>query len=202
MDIQVLSTVPGIGFNYWAKPEDALEVAQFINDDLAKVVKEGRGRFIGLGTVPMQDPQLAIAEMKRCVRELGFPGIQIGSHVNDWNLDNPALEPFWQAVSELSVAVFVHPWDMQNGPRHAKHWFPWLVDMPNETGLAIASMLLGGVYDRWPNLRVCFAHGGGTACQIIGRMDHGFLARPDLCQTATNTPPKYILHARLTKLLL
>lgn len=190
VDIQVLSTVPGIGFNYWAQPEDALEVAKFINDDMAAVVKASPQCFVALGTVPMQSPQLAIQEMRRCVLELGMPGIQIGTHVNDWNLDAPELDPFWAAVAELDACVFVHPWDMQSGPRYCRHWFPWLLDMPHETSMAIASMLMGGVYDRYPNLRVCFAHGGGSICNLLGRIEHGFNARPDLCQTVTKTSPR------------
>lgn len=193
----MLSTIPGIGFNYWAQPQDALEVAQFINNDLARVigdrVRPGRCNFVGLGTVPLQDPQRAVAELRRCVLELGFPGVQIGTHVNDWNLDAPELEPFWAAVDELDACVFVHPWDMRGGPRYRQHWFPWLLDMPNETAVAIASMLLGGVYDRWPRLRVCFAHGGGSIGQIIGRIEHGFHARPDLCQTRSRTSPRQAL---------
>ncbi len=190
VDIQVLSTVPGIGFNYWARPCDALHVAHFINNDIARVVKENPGKFVGLGTVPLQDPELAIQELRRCVVELGMPGVQIGTHVNDWNLDAPELDPFWRSVSELDACVFVHPWDMQSGQRYSKFWFPWLIDMPNETSLAIASIIMGGAYDRYPNLRVCFAHGGGSIAQLIGRIDHGFAARPDLCQTVTTVPPR------------
>lgn len=129
-------------------------------------------------------------ELRRCVKDLGLVGVQIGSHVNDWNLDAPELDVFWQAVVELDVCVFVHPWNMQEGPRHAKHWFPWLIDMPNETTLAIGSVLMGGVYDRWPSLRLCFAHGGGSIIQLLGRIQHGFEVRPDLCQTRTSVPPK------------
>lgn len=189
----MLSTVPGIGFNYWAKAEDALEVAQFINDDLARTVRESPECFLALGTLPMQSPALAIQELRRCVLDLGMPGVQIGTHVNDWNLDAPELEPFWAAIVELDACVFVHPWDMQNGPRYSRHWFPWLLDMPHETSMAIASMLMGGVYDRWPTLRVCFAHGGGSIVNLLGRIEHGFNARPDLCQTATTTSPRMSL---------
>lgn len=118
-----------------------------------------------------------------------MPGVQIGTHVNDWNLDVAELEPFWAEVARLDACIFVHPWDMQKGPRYAKHWFPWLLDMPNQTAVAMASMLMGGVYDKWPSLRVCFAHGGGSAPMLMGRIQHGFEARPDLCQTGTTNSP-------------
>jgi len=189
VDVQVLSTVPGIGFNYWARGEDALHVARFINDDLARNVREAPDRFMALGTVPMQSPDLAVQELRRCILELGMPGVQIGTHVNDWNLDDPALDSFWNEASVLSASIFVHPWDMRTGPRYERHWFPWLLDMPHETSMAVGSMLMGGVLDRWPGLQVCFAHGGGSIAQLMGRIEHGFYARPDLCQTATKMSP-------------
>ena len=84
-----------------------------LNDDLAETVAQNPKRFIGLGTVPMQDPELAIQEMKRCLFQLGLAGIQIGSHIGEWNLDAPELTPFWAACNDLQVPIFVHPWDME-----------------------------------------------------------------------------------------
>ena len=134
--VQVLSTIPVL-FNYWAKPDDCLVVSKLLNDDLAKVVASKPDRFVGLGTVPMQSPELAIQEMKRCVFELGFAGIQIGSHINDWNLDASELDPFWKACNDLEIPVFIHPWDMQQDGRMKKYWFPWLIGMPCETTIVI-----------------------------------------------------------------
>lgn len=97
VDVQVLSTVP-VMFSYWAKAADALDLAQFLNDDLAGKVRQDPSRFVGLGTVPLQDPVLAAEEIKRCVVDLGMSGIQIGSHVNQWNLDAPQLTPIWKVL--------------------------------------------------------------------------------------------------------
>ena len=145
MTVQVLSTVP-VMFSYWAKPDDALAMSRFLNDQLCESIKKHPTRFIGLGTVPMQAPDLAIKEMLRCRNELGFPGVQIGSHVNEWNLDAPELEPFWEAVEKSETTVFVHPWDMlQAGDRLKKYWFPWLIGMPTETAIGIGSLIFGGV---------------------------------------------------------
>ena len=105
IDVHVLCTVP-VMFSYWAKPADTCVVAQFLNDDLARTVAENPTRFIGLGTLPMNSPEGAVLEMQRCVRELGFRGVQIGSHVNDWNLDAPELLPFWEEAERLQCVVF------------------------------------------------------------------------------------------------
>lgn len=177
--VQVLSVIPVL-FNYWAKGEDALESSKFLNDFTASVVNKHPTRFIGLGTLPMQDPKLAIKELERCVKELGLPGVEIGSHINDWNLSAPELFPIFQAAEELGAAIFVHPWDMMAKEKMDKYWLPWLVGMPAESSLAICSMIFGGVLERLPNLRVAFAHGGGSFPATIGRIEHGYNCRPDL----------------------
>jgi aminocarboxymuconate-semialdehyde decarboxylase len=129
----------------------------------------------------MQAPELAVKELERCVKKLGMPGVQIGSNVNGRNLDDPSLFPVFQAAAELGAAVFVHPWEMLGKERMAKYWTPWLVGMPAETALAVTSMIFGGVLERLPTLRVAFAHGGGSFPATVGRISHGFRARPDLC---------------------
>jgi aminocarboxymuconate-semialdehyde decarboxylase len=192
VSMQALSTVP-VMFSYWAQPRDGLDLARLLNDHLAEVVRAHPNRFAGLGTLPMQAPDLAIAEMERCSRELGLAGVQIGSHVNDWNLDHPALFPVWQAAERLGLAVFVHPWDMLGRERMTKYWLPWLVGMPAETCLAICSLIFGGVLERLPRLRVCFAHGGGSFPGTIGRIEHGFQVRPDLCAVDNPKSPREYL---------
>ena len=190
--VQVLSTVP-VMFAYWARPADGLDLSRLLNDHIARVVADHPGRFIGLGTIPLQDSSLAVGELERCIRDLGFPGVQIGTHVNQHNLDDPALSPVWEAAETLGAAVFVHPWDMVGKDRMARYWLPWLVGMPAETCLAICSLIFGGVLERFPRLRICFAHGGGSFAGTFGRIAQGFAARPDLVAVDNPIPPQEYL---------
>ena len=189
VNVQVLSTVP-VMFSYWAKSEDAYDLSRILNDHIAGVCADYPDRFIGLATLPMQDPELAARELERCVKELGLQGVEIGSHINEWNLDVETLEPVYAAAEELDAAIFVHPWDMMGKDEMRKYWLPWLVGMPAETSRAMCSVIFGGILDRYPDLRFCFAHGGGSFPMTIGRIEHGFNVRPDLVQLHTQTNPR------------
>lgn len=191
--VQVLSTIP-VMFSYWAKAVDALEVARFLNDHIAEIVVKYPKRFIGLGTIPLQDINLSVVELRRCMSELGLAGVQIGSHVNDLNLNDPHFYPFYEEAEKLGASIFVHPWDMMGKEKMQKYWLPWLVGMPAESSLAICSMIFGGIFEKFPKLRVAFAHGGGSFPATIGRIEHGFNVRPDLVAIDNTVDPRSYLN--------
>lgn len=187
--VQVLSTIPVL-FNYWAKPVDGMETSRFFNDHIADTVVKNPQRFIGIGTVPLQDVDLAIKEMERCVTELKMPGLEIGSNINGDNLSAKKFFPFYKRAEELGCSLFVHPWEMMGETQMQQYWLPWLVGMPAETSRAICSMIFGGVLESFPKLKVAFAHGGGSFPLTIGRIEHGFNVRPDLVQKDNAINPR------------
>ena len=190
IDVQVLSTVP-VMFSYWTKPADGLEIAKFLNDHVVDVATEFPLRFVGLGTLPMQNISLAVRELERC-KQVGLKGVQIGTNINQQNLSEPQFLDFFTACVEQDMAVFVHPWDMMGEADMQKYWLPWLVGMPAEVSRAICSVIFSGVLEKLPDLRICFAHGGGSFPATIGRIDHGFNVRPDLFPDNPHSPRKYL----------
>ena len=196
IDVQVLSTVP-VMFCYWTKTKvDAVRLSQYINDDMAEVCKQYPKKFIPLGQLPLQFPDEAIKEMRRCVA-MGFKGFQIGTHVNNWELSDENLFPVFAEAEKLDVGIMVHPWDMMGAAEHgAKYWLPWLVGMPAETTRSMCHVFMSGLLNKLPKLRILFAHGGGSFAYTAGRIQHGYNCRPDLCATdAPEGPTSYLANS-------
>jgi aminocarboxymuconate-semialdehyde decarboxylase len=189
--MQVLSTIP-VMFHYWAKATDAYDTSRFLNDHIAEIVAKYPNRFFGLGTIPMQSAELAIKEIERC-KKIGLSGIEIGSNVNDLNLNERQFFPIYEALQALDMSVFVHPWNMMGTKQIQQYWMPWLVGMPAETTRSICAMIFGGVFERFPKLKVAFAHGGGTFPATIGRIEQGYKARPDLTALDNDVNPREYL---------
>ncbi|MFA5573670.1 MAG: amidohydrolase family protein [Brumimicrobium sp.] len=189
--VQVVCTVP-VMFSYWAKPNDGLQVSEFLNDHIIDLTVRYPKNYIGLGTIPMQDTDLAIQELER-IHKLGMKGIQIGSNIQGLNLNEERFFPIFEACERLGMAVLIHPWNMMGFDEIQKYWLPWLVSMPAETSRAVCSMIFGGVFERLPNLRVCFCHAGGSFFATIGRIEHGFNCRPDLVAIDNKRNPREYL---------
>jgi aminocarboxymuconate-semialdehyde decarboxylase len=164
----------------------------FLNDHLAEICSLYPRHYIGLATVPMQDTYLAIQELERC-KKLGLPGIQIGSNINNKNLSEPEFMPIYEACESLGLAIMVHPWNMMGKGDMEKYWLPWLVGMPAETSRAACSMIFSGVFEKYPRLRVCFSHAGGSFLPTIGRIAHGYECRPDLVAVDNPVHPRSYL---------
>jgi aminocarboxymuconate-semialdehyde decarboxylase len=177
VDMQVLAPTV-FTFFYEQEPALALACAMLQNDEIAAETKRHPGRFVGLGGVPLQAPELAAGELKRAMT-LGLRGAMIGSNVNGRNLDDPALEPFWAAAAALGAFIFVHPHAGAAAERLGSYYLKNLVGLPFETTVAGASLVFGGVLERHPGLKVCLSHGGGFLPYQAGRFRHGFEVRPE-----------------------
>lgn len=188
IDIQVLSPIP-VTFSYWSDPLHGLELAKFQNDFIASCVAKYPDRFLGLGTVPLQDTALAIREMERAIDDLHLRGLQIGTNVNGKNLNDESLREFFIAAHEKNVPLFVHPWNTVGKERMTQYNFMYMVGMPSETALAAGSIIMSGMLEELPNLKICFAHGGGSLPYILSRMDKGWTVWPHVRKTVH--PPSH-----------
>jgi len=189
VDIRSLSIMPL--FNYDADPELGVEYCRMQNEVLAKAVKAHPDRFVGLATVPLQEPQEAANELQRAMKELSMKGVEIGDGVNGNNLDWPRLWPFYEKAQELGAFILCHPSSPPGVERMAKYGLWNLIGFPTATSLAIASLIFGGVLEDFPKLKFCFAHGGGFVPYQLGRLDCGFRVRPDCREIIKKAPSEY-----------
>jgi aminocarboxymuconate-semialdehyde decarboxylase len=191
VDFQVVSATPVL-FAYDRDPEDALDCARLFNDACLELTSCGKGRLLPLCQVPLQDVDKACAELSRAMRA-GHVGVEIGNHVGAKNLDDEGILTFLQHAAAEDAAVFVHPWDMMAPERTAKYMMGWTVGMPAETQLSLASLVLGGGFDRLPRtLRIAFAHGGGSFAFLLGRLENAWRRQPKARGDAEHPPGHYL----------
>jgi aminocarboxymuconate-semialdehyde decarboxylase len=168
------------------------ESSQIVNDGIVKAMKEAPERHIGLGQVPLQDTDLAIKELKRCINELGFRGLQIGARVTEnEELSAPRLDPFWAAVQELDVPMLIHPSSFSSA-RLAPHHFLNIIGNPLDTTTGVHYLIFDGVMERFPNLKFVLSHGGAFTSHYFARMDHAYGARPDCRDRIHQLPSTYL----------
>lgn len=188
--LQMISPVP-VMLCYWGPPEATDAFARMQNDFIAGVVAKHPGRFVGAGTVALQDAKRAVRELER-LKAMEFPALEIGSHVNGRDFDDPALFEFFAAAAQHDMAVFVHPQGPSIGQeRMGQYYLPFMVGYPADSALAAARLVLGGVLERLPRLRICFAHGGGSFPAALGRLDHGHRVRPEAKKLIAQPPSHY-----------
>lgn len=190
IDMQILSlSVPMV---YWAEPELAVILAQLVNDEYARVAKEHPDRFGGFATLPLQEVDRAVEEMERAILDLGLQGVYIGTNVNGTDFDDPVLRPFFQRAQELDVPIFIHPANVVGTERWGRHRLWNLLGNPFDTSIAITKLILGGVLEELPELKLCFAHGGGAFPYLRGRIEHGYKARPESHAGLPKPPSEYL----------
>jgi aminocarboxymuconate-semialdehyde decarboxylase len=191
VDVQVLSPPP-VMFCYWAEAKATQAFARLQNENVAAIAARHPRRFVGMATVPLQDTALAIAELRHAREELALSSVEIGTCPGGRDFDDPALFDFFAACRDLGVAIFVHPATPLVGQeRLTKYYFPLIVGNPLETALAVSKLIFGGVLERLPDLRICFAHGGGAFPFTLARLDHGWKVRPEGPAAIPRAPRDY-----------
>lgn len=189
VDVQVVAPMP---FYYpWAEADLATRVVTTTNEAIATLAAAHPNRLVGLGTVALHHPQLAVRQLEHCVRELGLRGVQVGTRAGDRELDDPAIADFWARAEELRALVLIHPWGCTLGERLADYYLANTVGNPVETTVAVSRLIFSGLLDRHPALDVCLVHGGGYLPTYLGRSDHAWHARPD-AHTCADPPSTYL----------
>lgn len=191
LDVQVLSIAPRFQ-RYGADKRASIALARDMNNDLAELITSAPGRLRGLIHLPLQDPSASVAELERMADVPGILGAAVGSNVNGVPWDAPELFPVLKAAQDAGLFVFFHPANRPKDPRMSRFHLENLVGNPLETTLAIAALIFGGILDRLPTAKFCFAHAGGYAVLGAGRFDHGYHERSDTREIATSLPSEYL----------
>jgi aminocarboxymuconate-semialdehyde decarboxylase len=189
VDLHALSlTSPMV---YWAPPALGVKLAQVYNDELVRAHREYPQRFVGLATLPMQAPALAVEELDRIGRAPAIRGVYLATHVNGKNLDEKEFFPVYAKCEELGLHIYLHPVDPLGADRMRRYYLRNFLGNPYDTGVAASSLMFGGVMDTFPKLEVVLPHAGGTYPALIGRMDHGTTVRAET-KHMTRAPSQYL----------
>ncbi|NKI98482.1 amidohydrolase family protein [Novosphingobium sp. SG707] len=200
VDVQAISPSPG-QYYYFAPDELGRDAARMVNDGIAAAVAQHPDRLVGMGTVPLQNVEMAVREMRRCVGDLGLRGIEIGTNVAGRELAEDAFRPFFAAAEELGVLLFLHPLGFTHGARLAEHYLDNIIGNPLESSIALSHLIFGGVLEQHSRLKLCVAHGGGYLPAYWGRMDHAYRARDDCRRFITREPSSYLRQVWLDTLV-
>jgi len=187
---QALSPMPEL-LSYWLPLDDAKVLIRYLNDTIASMIDQAPERFTGLGAVPLQDVDAAIRELEYLVHTLKFPGVEIASNVNGVSIGDPRFEPFFAAAVKMNAAVFVHALRPAGQDRIVGAFTEQAVAFPGDIGLAVASMITGGIAERHPGLRIAFSHGGGAFAMMLPRLVHAWNAVPKSHESLPKSPREY-----------
>jgi aminocarboxymuconate-semialdehyde decarboxylase len=174
---------------YALDPDAGAEYARRFNEIMAAEADRRPDRFVALGTIPLQDPARAAAELDFAVRDLGMAGVQIATTVDGTDLDEAGLDPFWEAADDLGCLIVLHPCDPLPGVDLSRNFLDNMVGRPAESTIAVGHLLFSGVLERFPGLVICVVHGGGFVPYQLGRMQRGFDAVPKLAAGNITTAP-------------
>jgi len=193
IDVQAVSPAPHQTY-YWTEPGMGQELSRAVNERLAEIVAQHPERFVALGTVPLQDVSLAVAELEHCVRKLGLRGVEINPSVRGLDLTDAKLnlDAFFAAVQRLDVVIFMHPIGFTHGERLINHYFSNLIGNPLETTVAASHLIFDGVLERHPKLKIVLPHAGGYLAHYWARMDHAYRARADTRGRMKRKPSSYL----------
>jgi aminocarboxymuconate-semialdehyde decarboxylase len=199
VDIQVLSPSPG-QYYYWAERDLSRELVRLQNEHIAESVAREPRRLVGLATVSLQHPELAVEQLTHAVRELGLRGVEISSAADNRELGDPQFERFWAKADALGCVVLIHPLGTTLGSRLDRHYLSNVIGQPLETTIALSHLIFGGVFDRYPGLKVCTVHGGGYLPTYLERSEHAYKARPD-AHSMQHSPRAYLKNIYFDNLL-
>ena len=191
IDIQLVAPPPGQCY-FSLPPEIAVPATRMVNDGVAAYCARKPDRFLGLGTVAMQEPTEAVAELERCMGPLGFKGVELLTNVNGRELSDPAFEPFWAAAERLGALVMIHPNGFTDGERLRRFYFNNVLGNPLDTTVALHYLIFDGVLERYPALKILAVHGGGYLPAYSGRIDHAWGARSDARAGLPRPPTEYL----------
>lgn len=193
MGIDIQAITPSPAQTFYSVPADlGIETARVINDNIADICGRHPDRFVGLGTVPFQAPELAVAEIERLHKSLGLRGIEIATNVAGADLSEPRFRPIFQRAEELGLVLFMHPTGFPEASRFRDHYFTNIIGNPLDTTVAVHHLIFGGVLQDCPNLKLVLSHGGGFLPAYSGRIDHAASARPDTCTCLNHMPTEYL----------
>jgi len=190
VDVQLVALTP-FHYFYWADADLAARVASLQNERIAEVAASAPDRFVGVGTLPLAHPRLAVTEVKRIV-DLGFPAVEIGADVNGLDLDDDKVEPVWESLEESGLVVLLHPAGFTEARRLTDYYLVNVIGVPLSTTIAVTRMILAGVFERHPDLRMVLVHGGGYLPFYWARTDHAFRHRPEMRGNIDRPPSEYL----------